>query len=164
MNQPMEALAAVNTANVEALHSLAFASIKAAERMMNLNLGLARSSLRLGADCARPAPNADWRQMLTQQSGGFQKSAQEAASYLRGVYDVSSEAQTEVNEVLSARVDDLSESVNSLLDALSRSAPPGSEKAMDMIKSAFASSCSAYAQIVRTAPQAAPAPKRSRRG
>jgi phasin family protein len=165
MNQQMEALAAVNAANVEALHSLAFASIKATERMMSLNLDLARNTLRLGAECARPAPSADWRQVLTQQSGGLQKGAQEAVSYLRNVYDVSAEAQAAVNEVLSSRVDDLSESVGSLLDTLSRSAPPGSEKAMETIKSAFAGTCSAYARMVRTAPQSAgsPAPKRSRR-
>lgn len=165
MNQSMEALAAANAANVEAMHSLAFASLKAAERLMSLNMGLAKTSLRLGADCARPAPNGDWRNLLSQQSSGLQKSAEEAASYLRSVYDISSEAQAEVGDVISSRVDELSGSVTSLLDTLARSAPPGSERAMDMLKSAFMGSCSAYMQMVRNAPQsAAQQPRKTRRG
>jgi phasin family protein len=167
MNQQVEALAAANAANVEAMHSLAYASLKATERLMSLSLGFARASLRLGADCARPTPNGDWRLMLSQQSSGFQKGAEEAASYLRSVYDISSETQAEVNEAISARVDGLSESVGSMLDAIARSAPAGSEKAVNMLKSAFAGTCSAYAQTLRVAPQGGGngrSPKKPRRG
>jgi phasin family protein len=166
MNQQVQALAAVNAANVEAMHSLAHASLKATERLMSLNLGFARSSLRLGAECARPAQSGDWRQMLSQQSSGFQKSAEEAASYLRGVYDISTEAQAEVNELISSRVDDLSESVGSMLDVIARSAPAGSEQTVNMLKSAIGT-WSAYAQTLRTAPQGGgngQSPKKARRG
>lgn len=164
MNQQMQALAAANAANVEAIHSLAHTSLKATERLMNLNLGLARSSLRLGADCARPAPGGDWRQVVSQQNSGLRKGAEEAASYLRSIYDLSAETQAELNEVISSRVGELSESVNELLDALAQSAPAGSGNAMGLIKSAFAGTCSAYAQMMKAGAQpAAAAPKRSKR-
>lgn len=155
--QPMEALAAANAANVEAMRSLANTSLKATERLMNLNLGLARTSLTLGADCAQPAKNGDWRHLFSQQSNGFQKGAEEAVAYLRNVYDLSSEAQAEVNGLLSSRVDEMTDSVNSLLDVLAKSAPAGSENALAMLRSAFANGCSAYAQMVRSSQHAAAA-------
>lgn len=163
--QPMQALAAANAANIDTMRSLAYASIKAAERLMSLNLGFARTSLQQGSGAQ---PNANWQQMLTLQGSGIQKSATEAADYLRSVYEISAEAQADMNEALSARVDHLGEAVNSVFDVLTRSAPPGSENAMNMIRSAFADGCSAYAQmVVRTAPQAAnngQAARKSRRG
>lgn len=152
--QPMEALAAANAAGIEAMRNLAFSSIKATERLMSLNLDFARNSLRLGADCARPAANsADWRQVISQQNSGLQKGAEEAAIYLRSVYDISAEAQAEMGELISARVDDFSESVNSMMDALSKSAPAGSDKAIEFMRTAFATSCSACVQMVRNSQQ-----------
>jgi phasin family protein len=163
--QPMQALAAANAANIDTMRSLAYASIKAAERLMSLNLGFARSSLQQGVGVQ---PHADWQQMLSLQGSGFQKSAAEAADYLRSVYEISAEAQADVNEAISSRVDNLGEAVTSVLDVLARTAPPGSEKAMNMIRSAFADSCSAYTQmVVRTTPQAAnngQAARKSRKG
>ncbi len=163
--QSMQALAAANAANVEVMRCLAQSSLKAAERLLSLNLGLARNSLRLGTEYARP--DADWRQLWSQQNSGLQKSAVEAASYLRSVYDISAEAQAEMNDVISSRVGDLSESMNSMLDLLAKSAPAGSEKAVSALRAAVAGSCSAYAQMVRSAPPAAangPSARKSRRG
>ncbi len=64
-------------------------------------------------------------------------------------------AANAANDVISSRVGDLSGSMSSMLDLLAKSAPAGSEKAMSMLKSAFANGCSAYAQMVRSAPQPA---------
>ncbi|HEX8989417.1 MAG TPA: phasin family protein [Rhodocyclaceae bacterium] len=163
--QPIQALAAANAANVETMRSLAFASLKATERLMSLNLGFARASLQRGVDSVQT--NGNWQQALSGQGGGFQRSAEEAAEYLRGIYDISSEAQADVNEVLSSRVDHMSTALDAMLDALARSAPPGSEKAIGMLRSALAGSYSAYAQMARSMPQQAgngQAPRKTRKG
>jgi phasin family protein len=157
--QQMEALAAANAANVDAMRSLAFASIEATERLLSLNLGLARNSVRLSADYVRPATGTDWKSVLAHQSSGLQNMAEEAAGYLRSVYDISSKAQADTNEVISARVEDITDSMNTVLDTLAQSAPLGSGKALDLIRSAFSASCSAYTQMVRSAPQASSQPR-----
>jgi phasin family protein len=145
------------------MRSLAFASIEATERLLSLNLGLARNSLRLGADCTRPAAGADWKQMLAQQSSGMQNMAAEAAGYLRSVYDISTKAQADTHEVISARVEDMTDSMNTVLDTLAQSAPAGSEKALELIKSAFTAGCSAYTQMVKNAPQTSSQPRKARK-
>lgn len=166
--QSMQSIAAANAANVEAMRSLAFASLKATERLLNLNLGFARNSLRFGADY-RPAPASDWQGLVAQQTNSLQKTGEEAAEYLRGVYDISAEAQADLGELISSRMDELGDSMTSIFEAMAKNAPAGSENAVNMLKSAVADTCAAYSRIIKTTAQQAaavavePAPKRGRR-
>ncbi|MDD5247482.1 MAG: phasin family protein [Rhodocyclaceae bacterium] len=160
MNQQysMQALTAANLANVEAMRALGFTSIKAAERLLNLNMEWARTSLSVGADYAQPALSAAaWQETMSRRGADLRKSSEDAAAYFRGVRDISTEAQAEMGEVVSARVNAVGEAMTSLLDTMARSVPAGSEKALAAVKSAVANTCSAYGQIVKAAQHAAEA-------
>lgn len=166
MNQQhsIESIAAAGAANVEAMRSLASASIKAAERLVSLNLGFARNSLRLGADF-KPASPADWQKIVAQQTTGFQKTSEEAAEYFRGVYDISTEAHADMTEALSSHMDEVGDSFTAFLDVVAKTAP-GSERAVDALKTAFTDNWTNYLRMMKSAAQQAapePAPKRGRR-
>lgn len=146
----IQTIAAANAANIEAIRSLTATSLNAAERLLNLNLDLARLSLRAGAPMSQ---QADWQQHTKQ-----------AADYFRGVYEISTEAQANASEVLSSRVEELADSVTSLLDDVARSAPPNSGKAFEAAKSAVATACSAYSRLIRNSqPASAPQSSQSRK-
>lgn len=149
----IQALAANNMANVEAMRSLAVTSLKATERLLALNLDLMRTSFGFGADPSRPATDMGWQDMISRQGMGLQQTTEKAAAYLRGVYDISAEAQAEVSELMSSRVGDVSDSVTSLLDTIAQSGPAGSESAIAVVKSAIANTRSAYDHLVKTAQQ-----------
>ena len=159
MNQQysMQALVESNTSAVKAMQSLAFTSMNAMERMLALNFEFVRDSLNGLTNFAPPASEMGLQGLISGQNAALQKTAEKATAYCRSVYDISTEVHANVSELVSARVGEIGDSVTTMLDKIAQSGPVGSKDALGAVKSAVATTCSAYRQIIESSQQVAEA-------
>ena len=153
LQEATQSLSATNVRNIDATHTLASASLKAAERLMALNFDYARVSIDLAADNVRPAGSGDWPAIASQRSLTLRQATENTAAWLRGFYVLSCETQGELAELVSSRAKDVSESMNSMLGKLAQSGPAGSGGAAEMFNSVMAASRSIFNQVINTTQQ-----------
>jgi phasin family protein len=151
-----EQLIAAHKANVEALIGLSQKAFEGAEKLVALNLKAARESLADAAELARAAVAAKDAQTLLQlQAEYLQPAAEKAAAYARSVYDVTTELQGEVAEMVESQAGDVQAKMKALVDAAAKNAPAGSENAVSLLKSTFAAANDAMGNASKAAKEAA---------
>jgi hypothetical protein len=77
------------------------------------------------------------------------------AAYLRGLWEIASDTQAELVQLLEERVTQLNKTVVTNLDKVAKSGPAGSDVAVAAVKSAIAAANSAYDSAVKAAKQVA---------
>ena len=148
---PLEALTSSSKANAEVIRTLASTSIKATERLMALNLDFARNALHAGGDYTRQTTHAGWQKMLSRQEDILQKSAEQTAAYMRSVHEILGDAQADLTALVSSRMEEMRDSMTSMLDSMAKSSPAGSENAIAAVRSAILNTSSAYNQVLKNA-------------
>ena len=153
---PNEQLIAANKANVEAMIGLSQKAFEGAEKLVALNLKAARESMTDAVEMTRAAVAAKDAQTLLQlQAGYLQPAAEKAAAYARSVYDLTTEMQAEVAEMVESQAYDVQAKMKALVEAAAKNAPAGSENAVSMLKSTFAAANDALDNANKAAKQAA---------
>ena len=151
-----EQVVAAQKANVETLFGLTNKAFEGVEKLVELNLQVAKAALDEVADHTRAALSVkDAQELLALQASLLQPAAEKAASYSRHLYDIAASTQAEVTKVAEAQFAEAQKNFASTVDAAMKNAPAGSENAVALVKSALAAANNAYESVSKAAKQAA---------
>jgi phasin family protein len=151
-----EQVLAAQKANLETLFDLTNKAFEGVEKLVELNLQVAKASMGEVAETTKAALSVkDAQELLTLQAGLLQPAAEKAAAYSRHLYDIAAATGAEVSKVAESQVADLQKSFAGLVDSAVKNAPAGSENAVALVKSAMAAANNAYESAHKAAKQAA---------
>ena len=155
MNFTPEQFAAAQKSGLETLFGLTGKAFESVEKLVELNLQVAKASLAEAAETTTAALSVkDAQEFLTLQASLLQPAAEKAAAYSRHLYDIMAGTQAEVSKVAEATLADSQKKVLALVDNAVKNAPAGSESAVALVKSAVAAANNAYESVHKAAKQA----------
>lgn len=150
-----EQLMAAQKANVETLFGLTNKAFEGVEKLVELNLQMARAALGEAGDNARAALSVkDAQELVTLQASLLQPTAEKAAAYSRHVYDIATATSADFTKAVEAQIGDAQKSFMGLVDSAAKNAPAGSEGAVSMMRSAVAAANNAIESVQKAAKQA----------
>ena len=150
-----EQIQAAQKANVETLLAVANAQFAAFEKLANIHAGAVKSAFEDSIANTRALFGAkDVQEFVTLQNAFAQPAIEKAIAYSKSVYEVATEANSELTRVAERRVAEWNENFVSLLDKVSKNAPAGSDVAVAAVKSMLAAANSAYDNMNKVAKQA----------
>ena len=151
-----EQVVAAHKANVETLFGLTNKAFEGVEKLVELNLQVAKAALGEVADNTRAALSVkDAQELLSLQAAMLQPAAEKAASYSRHLYDIAAATQAEVTKVAESQFAEAQKAFATTVDTALKNAPAGSENAVALVKSAMAAANNAYESVSKAAKQAA---------
>ena len=151
-----EQVIAANKANVETLFGLTNKAFEGIEKLVELNLQVAKTALAEAADTTKAALSVkDAQELLSLQASLLQPTAEKAAAYTRHVYDIAAATNAEVTKVAEAQIADAQKKFLGLVDSASKNAPAGTENAVALVRSAVAAANNAFESVQKAAKQAA---------
>ncbi len=151
-----EQFTAVQKANVETLFGLTNKAFEGVEKLVELNLQVAKASLGEAAETTRAVLSVkDAQELLSLQAGLLQPAAEKAAAYSRHIYDIAASTGAEVTKVAEQTASDVQQKFMAVVDTAVKNAPAGTENAVALVKSAVAAANNAYESVQKAAKQAA---------
>ena len=151
-----ENLIAAQKANVETLFGLTNKAFEGVEKLVELNLQMARTALGEAGETARAALSVkDAQELVALQASLLQPTAEKAAAYSRHVYDIAALTNAEVTKAVEAQLGDAQKNFMGLVDSASKNAPAGTENAVALVRSAVAAANNAFESVQKAAKQAA---------
>lgn len=143
-------------ANVEALFGLTQKAFEGAEKLIGLNVQVAKTALDEATSHAQAVLSVkDAQELMALQAGLLQPSAEKAAAYGRHVYDITSATGAEFGKTLEGQFAEAQQKFLSVVDNAARNAPAGSETAVAVFKSAVAAGNNALESVQKAVKQAA---------
>ncbi len=156
MNFTPDQLMSAQKANLETLFGLTTKAFEGVEKLVELNLQLAKTAMTEFAENTKAAMSVkDAQELMALQAGLLQPAAEKAAAYSRHVYDIVAGTNAEVSKVAEATVAETQKTVMSLVDNAVKNAPAGSENAVGLVRSAITAANNAYETVNKAARQAA---------
>ena len=151
-----EQMMAAQKANIEILFGLTEKAFAGVEKLVELNLQVAKTAMSEVADSTKAALSVkDAQELLALQQALLQPAAEKAAAYGRHVYDITAATNAEVTKVAEGQIADAQKKFMSLVDSAVKNAPAGSENAVSLVKSAVAAANNAFESVQKAAKQAA---------
>ncbi len=151
-----EQMMAAQKANMETLFDLTHKAFEGMEKLVELNLQVAKASMSEAAESAKAAMSVkDAQELLSLQAGMLQPAAEKAAAYGRHLYDIAASTNAEVTKVAEAQMADAQKKMMGIVDNAVKNAPAGTENAAALVKSAVAAASNAYESVQKAAKQAA---------
>lgn len=151
-----EQIVAVQKAHIETLFGLTNKAFEGVEKLVELNLQVAKASLDEAQETTRAALSVkDAQEMLSLQASLLQPAAEKAASYSRHLYDIFAGTGAEVTKVAEAQIAEAQSKLLASVDTAVKNAPAGTESAVALVKSAVAAANNAYESVQKAAKQAA---------
>jgi phasin family protein len=151
-----EQVLAAQKANVETLFGLTSKAFEGVEKLVELNLQVARTSMGEAAETAKAALSVkDAQELLALQAGLLQPAAEKAAAYSRHVYEIAATTNAEVTKIAEAQLADVQGKFMSAVDSAVKNAPAGTENSVALVKSAISAANNAYESMTKAAKQAA---------
>jgi phasin family protein len=151
-----EQIVNVQKSNVETLFSLTGTAFEGIERLVELNLQVAKSVIAEAAANTKAALSAkDAQELLALQSSLLQPAAEKAAAYSRQVYEIAAATGAEVSRVAEATGAEAQAKFMAIVDTAVKNAPAGSENAVALVKSAVAAANNAFESVQKAGKQAA---------
>jgi len=150
-----EQLMAAQKANLDTLFGLTSKAFEGVEKLVELNLQVAKTTLSEASATAQAALSVkDAQELLALQASLLQPAAEKAAAYSRHVYDIVAGTNAEVSKAAEATLADGQKKVLALVDNAVKNAPAGTENAVALVKSAVAAANNAYESVHKAAKQA----------
>jgi phasin family protein len=147
---------AAHKANIETLFGLTNKAFEGVEKLVELNMQVAKTALGEAVESTQAALSVkDAQELLALQSALLQPSAEKAASYSRHLYDIATSTNAEVAKVAEAQMADIQSKFAAVVETASKNAPAGSENAVALVKSAVAAANNAFESVQKAAKQAA---------
>lgn len=151
-----EQLLAAQKANIQTLFGLTGKAFEGVEKLVELNLQVAKAALDEAGDATTAALSVkDAQELLSLQASYLQPTAEKAAAYTRHVYDITAATNAEVAKVAEAQVAEAQKKFLGLVDSASKNAPAGTENAVALVRSAVAAANNAFESVQKAAKQAA---------
>lgn len=149
----------VAKANFEAqlsmLTSLTSKAFESMEKMVDLNLNVAKASLEDSSIAAKQLLTAkDPQEFLSLSAAQAQPAAAKAIAYGRHLAGIASSAHSEFTRAAEEQIAETGRKVSSLVDDVSKNAPAGSENVIALMKSAIGNANAGYEQLSKTTKQA----------
>jgi phasin family protein len=147
---------AANKASVETLFGLTNKAFEGVEKLVELNLQVARTALSEVAEGTKAAMSVkDAQELLALQAGMLQPSAEKAVAYGRHVYEIAASTNAEVSKAAESQMADLQKKFIASVDSAIKNAPAGTENAASLVKSAITAASNAFESVQKAAKQAA---------
>ena len=151
-----EQLLAAQKANVETLFGLTTKAFEGVEKLVELNLQVAKASLtEVQATATASLGVKDAQELLALQAGLLQPAAEKVAAYGRHLYDIAATTNAEVSKIAEAQVATAQANFNGAVDTAIKNAPAGTESAAALVKSAIAAATNAMESVQKATKQAA---------
>ena len=151
-----EQMIAAHKANLETLFGLTGKAFEGVEKLVELNLQVAKTALGEISETTKAALSVkDAQELMALQAGLLQPVAEKAAAYSRHVYDIAAATNAEVSKVVETTTADSQKKFLAVVDTAVKNAPAGSENAVALVKSAVAAANNAYESVNKAAKQAA---------
>ncbi len=152
----VEQLLAAQKSQIETLFDLTGKAFEGVEKLVELNLQVAKASLGEVAEGAKASFSVkDAQELLALQASLVQPAAEKAAAYSRHLYDIAAATNAEVTKVAEAQIADAQAKFVTAFDGAVKNAPAGTEGAAALVKSAIAAASNAYETVQKAAKQAA---------
>lgn len=150
-----EHMIAAHQANVEALFGLTNKAFEGVEKLVALNLQVAKAAIDEANDSARAALSVkDAQGLMALQAGLLQPTAEKATAYSRHVYDIAAATNAEVAKAVETQMGDAQGKLMGLVDSAAKNAPAGSDNAVAMMRSAMTAANTAFESMQKAAKQA----------
>ena len=150
-----EQIAVANKSNLETLFGLTNKAFEGVEKLVELNLQVAKAALAETADNAKAVMAVkDAQELLALQASLLQPSAEKAAAYSRHLYDIATATNAEVAKAAEVQFADMQKKFMSGVDGALKNAPAGSENAVSLVKSAITAANNAFEGVTKAAKQA----------
>jgi len=150
-----EQMMAAHKSNVEILFGLTGKAFEGVEKLVELNLQVAKAAMSEVADTTRAALSVkDAQELMALQAGLLQPVAEKAAAYSRHLYDIAASTGAEVNKATEASTADAQKKFMSMVDTAVKNAPAGSENVVALVKSAVAAANNAFDGVQKATKQA----------
>ena len=150
-----EQLVAAHKANVETLFGLTNKAFEGVEKLVELNLQVARAAIGEAAENTKAVLSAkDAQEFMALQASLLQPAAEKAAAYSRHLYDIAAATGAEVTKVAEATAADAQSKFMTVVDSAVKNAPAGSENAVALVKSAVAAANNAFEGVQKAVKQA----------
>jgi phasin family protein len=157
-----EQFSAVTKANLDAqldmFSALSNKAFEGVEKIIDLNLSLVKASMEETAETAKQLLSAkDPQEFIALTTAQAQPNVQKAIAYSRHLAGIASSTQAEFSKAAEEQIAENSRKIISLVDDVAKNAPPGSENAIALVKSAVGNASAGYEQLSKTTKQAAEA-------
>ncbi|MDY0328902.1 MAG: TIGR01841 family phasin [Thiomonas sp.] len=153
-----EQFTATQKAQFEAFFDLAAKSMDHMEKLIDLNMQAAKTTLQENAEHTLALLSVkDLQELSALQSGWMQPMAEKALSYSRHAYEIASGAQAELAKTAESQISETHKKFMELAETAAKNAPAGSETAVAMMKSAMNAASNAYDSVQKVTKQAAEA-------
>jgi phasin family protein len=150
-----EQVMTAHKSNVETLFGLTTKAFEGVEKLVELNLQVARAAMGEAAENAKAAMSAkDAQEFMALQAGMLQPAAEKAAAYSRHLYDIAASTSADFSKVAEAQATEAQAKFMSVVDSAVKNAPAGSENAVALVKSAVAAANNAFEGVQKAVKQA----------
>ena len=154
MYNATEQFTELNKANVAQASKLAAIAMDNAEKLVKLNLSAAKSALAQSIENAQAVASAkDVQDIFALRARIAESGVQTALAYSRNLYELASEAQAEYSAVSEEVWSGVTKGVAQWVDTATKSAPAGSDVAVNAFKSTVAATTAAFDQFQRATKQ-----------
>jgi phasin family protein len=151
-----EQLLAAQKAHIETLFGLTGKAFEGMEKLVELNLQVAKTALGEAADNSKAVLSVkDAQELMSLQAGMLQPAAEKAAAYARHLYDIASATNADLAKIVESQTADAQKKVMAMVDAQVKNAPAGTENVVALVKSAVAAANNAYETVHKASKQAA---------
>ena len=149
-----EQVSAAYKSNLDSLIALSAKTFEGVERLIDLNLNVAKATLSESSEKAKELLSLREPQEVVQyQVSLAQPTAEKLLAYSRHVAEIANDTRAEIVKFAEAQVADGNKKFSTLIDTAAKNAPTGSESGIAILKSAIAAANSAYESLNRAAKQ-----------
>ena len=150
-----EQVIAAHKSNVEVLFGLTNKAFEGVEKLVELNLQVAKAAMGEAAETTKAALSVkDAQELLALQAGLLQPAAEKAAAYSRHLYDIAASTNAEVTKVAETTASEAQAKFMAVVDSAVKNAPAGTENAVALVKSAVAAANNAFEGVQKAVKQA----------
>lgn len=142
-------------AQFETFAALTGKALESVEKVVDLNLSLAKASFEETTANAKQLFGAkDAQEFFALSAAQIQPNAQKAFAYSRHLANIATGAQAELTKAAEAQIAETNRKVIELVDQVAKNAPAGSENAIAMVKTAVGNTTAGFEQLSKTTKQA----------
>lgn len=154
MSTVLEQMTAANKETVATTVALAGIAATTAEKVMDLNFGIFKTAIASATENGKAIADAKDAQSLSSiQAQWAQPSLETITAYMKDSYDILTESQADLTEIVESRIAEVNKTIVSTLDQAEKNAPAGSDVAVSAMKSAVAAANQAYDAFAKAGKQ-----------
>lgn len=131
-----------------AMNDFASKAFQNVAELVELNISTAKASLEHASAAAQQLLAAkDPQEVIAMTTSQAQPNAEKALAYGKHLASITAKAHAEFTKAAEARLAETTRHVSTLIDDLTKSAPAGTEKAVEMLKATIANANAGYEQM-----------------